>query len=146
MEAMNPPHCFPSSEWRRNSTLIPRYLRNRLTGSTVTDGTKTVTLVSNTYDGAALTNITGGLTNHDSAFGTTLANRNNVTKAITPTGTMNYTYDITGTAVTANNANSYSVAVTNGSSSNYAAPSLIAFLRRRLCRKVRCSRFHPPND
>jgi RHS repeat-associated protein len=108
-----------------NSYLNSGYLRNRLTGSTVSDGTKTVTLVSNTYDGAALTNITSGLTNHDSAFGTTLANRGNVTQSVTPTGTTNYTYDITGAVVTANNANSYSVAVTNSSSNNYAAPSLI---------------------
>lgn len=84
-----------------------------------------MTLVSNTYDGATLTNITSGLTNHDSAFGTTMANRGNVTKSVTPTGTTNYTYDITGAAITANNNNSYSVAVTNSSSNNYAAPSMI---------------------
>ncbi len=101
------------------------YIYNRLATSTVTDGTKTVTLATNTYDGATLQNITGALINHDSAYGTSGPPRGNLTTSVTPAGTSYYSYDISGAVVSASDPNGHSVAVTNSSSANYAAPSLI---------------------
>ena len=91
----------------------------------MTDGTKTVTLATNTYDGNSLQNITSSLSNHDSAFGLSQTVRGNLTKSVTPGGTADYYYDITGAAISADDANGHAVAITNSSSNNYAVPAMI---------------------
>jgi YD repeat-containing protein len=86
------------------------YIRDRLATSTVTDGTKTVTLVTNTYDQPFYS--CGG-----SGFGF-------LTTSVTPTGTSTYTYDSYGNLATAAN-NGLSTNVTMDSTHNYAVPSSI---------------------
>jgi RHS repeat-associated protein len=107
--------------YQSNSTYTNYYIFNRLLTSSVTDGTNTATLASNTYDGTTLTSVSGPH-EHDSNYTTTFTYRGNVTSSVTPTtNTTNY-YDMTGN-LTNTTVNGVSSAVTTTSATNYAAPS-----------------------
>ena len=106
-----------------------RYIFNRLLTSTVTDGTHTATLVSNSYDQSSLTNITtacnlGRLCEHDNTnYPATFTYRGNVTSSTTPTTATTNLYDLTGT-VTSTTKNGVTSTVT--AANNYAVPGQIA--------------------
>jgi hypothetical protein len=80
------------------------YVFNRLLASTVTDGTNTATLVTNTYDQTGLINIPnpcdgsiGELCEHDNAnYPYTFTYRGNVSGSTTLTATATNYYDLTG--------------------------------------------------
>ena len=86
----------------------------------MTNGSQTVTLITNTYDANVLTNVTG-LREYAGA-GTY---RGNVTTSVVPGRTINTTYDITGAVVSRNDGQQHTLSVTQSSSTNYAAPSVI---------------------
>lgn len=107
-----------------------RYIFNRLLTSTVTDGTNTATLASNTYDQSALTNIPnpcgsiqGDLCEHDNTnYPYTFTYRGNVSSSTTPTTIATYSLDLTG-SVTSTQVNGITTNVT--AANNYAAPGQI---------------------
>jgi RHS repeat-associated protein len=107
-----------------NSNYTSLYILNRLKKSTVTDGINTATLVSNSYDGSALANVTGTLHEHDSTYSTSFIYRGNVTNSKTTTTTTVNTYDITGN-VTTTTVNGVATTVTTTSATNYAAPAQV---------------------
>ena len=98
-----------------------RYIFNRLAWSTVTDGTNTTTLVTNTYESAPY-NLTDlpGVHEHDSAYNTSFGYRGNVVGSTTPAATKLFQHDIGGN-VTTSTVNGVLTSVT--ASNNYAAPS-----------------------
>jgi hypothetical protein len=68
------------------------------------------------YDGAAL----------DGTFDNPSVNvRGNQTQIVTPSGTTNTTYDVTGTPTGANDNLGHAVSVSTASGTNFSAPSLI---------------------
>ena len=106
-----------------------RYIFNRLLTSTVTDGTNTATLVSNTYDQYLLTNVTtpcgysGGLCEHDNAnYPYTFAYRGLVNISSTPMATTTNNYDLTGN-ITNTTVNGVTSTVTPAN--NYAVPGQV---------------------
>jgi len=110
------------------SAYYERYIYNRLLTSTVTDGSQTVTLVTNTYDtysGGALTNVSG-LRQHDTAnYYSTFTTRGNVTTQQTPGKTINHQYDITGTVASSNDGYGHTLSITQASGTNHAAPGVV---------------------
>ena len=72
-----------------------RYMFNRLTGSSVTGGGQTSTLVSNSYDQFGQLDVSG-MQQHDAAYGYTLPYRGNATTSVTPGGTTTRYVDIGG--------------------------------------------------
>jgi len=88
---------------------------NRLVSTTVTNGTQTVTLVTNTYD-AVTPNGVSGLREYV-AVGNY---RGNVTTSVVPGQTINTTYDASGAVVARNDAQSHTVSLTQAASTNYA--------------------------
>ncbi|HZU29040.1 MAG TPA: RHS repeat-associated core domain-containing protein [Bryobacteraceae bacterium] len=80
-------------------------------------------MVSNTYDGGTLTNVTGLYEHDDASYGTGVAYRGNVTTQAVPGQTTNFTYDITGTVVSRNDNNGHTVAV--APSMNNAVPGVV---------------------
>ena len=94
-----------------------------MTSSTVTDGTRTTTLVTNTYEGAPY-NFTDlpGVHEHDSAYNTNFGYRGNVVGSTTPAATKVFQHDIGGNITTTTVNGVYSTVATS-SSTNYAAPS-----------------------
>ncbi len=114
------------------SNYTSRYILNRLLTSTVTDGTNTATLASNTYDQYAFASLPntcpassgqGPLCEHDNVnYPATFTYRGDLTYSITPTtNTRNY-YDMTG-SVTSTTVNQVPSTVT--SADNFAAPGQI---------------------
>lgn len=103
-----------------------QYIFNRLVTSTVTpSGGSALTLVTNTYDTAAPSDAPG-ITQHDSAYGTSFLYRGNVTSSVSFGNTQQSTYDITGTAVTLNDGvTTHTITTTTGTATNYSAPSAI---------------------
>ena len=99
------------------------YIYNRLLTSTVTDGTNTTTLVTNTYDQTTPAAATG-INEHSSQYGTTWMTRGNPTTVVSPSGTILYNYDIAGN-VTYTNMNGRTTSATVNTTTNYAAPSQI---------------------
>ncbi len=99
------------------------YIYNRLLTSTVTDGTNTTTLVTNTYDQTTPAAATG-INEHSSQYGTTWMTRGNPTTVVSPSGTIVYGYDIAGNVIIAN-TNGRSTSSTINTTTNYAAPSQI---------------------
>jgi hypothetical protein len=117
-----------------NSNYTPLYIFNRLLTSTVTDGTNTATLGSNTYDtGTSNPNATPcgqlpgpgqppPLCEHDANYSSSFLYRGNVATSTTPTTTSSTYYDITGSVFsTVTNGVTSNVTTTN----NYAAPGQI---------------------
>jgi len=109
-----------TNNYLNSSNYTSRYIFNRLTSSTVTDGTNSATLVSNSYDGTSLTNVTG-MNEHDSNYGTSATYRGNVTGSTTPTASTSHWYDIGGN-VTKTTVNGVTTTTTISSTTNYAAP------------------------
>ncbi len=87
------------------------------------DGTRTTTLVTNTYEGAPY-NLTDlpGVHEHDSAYNTNFGYRGNVVGSTTPAATKVFQHDIGGN-VTSTTVNGVYSTVATSSSTNYAAPS-----------------------
>ncbi len=111
------------------SNYTSRYIYNRLLSSTVTDGTNTLTLVSNTYDNYnspyPLVDAPG-ITQHDANYSTSFVYRGNVTSSSAFTQVQNQQRDITGTVVHTDDTNTnHSTTVTNSASNNYAVPSAV---------------------
>jgi RHS repeat-associated protein len=106
-----------------NSNYTSRFIRNRLVSTTVSG--VTTPLVTNTYDGTALTNRTG-LREHDSTnYGTGFLYRGNVTRTETPSSKINIAYDITGSSTTTDDGYGLSVSATPAANTNNAAPGVI---------------------
>ncbi len=122
-DLVNPAKTYTNT-YLTTSTYTSRYLFDRLVSSTVTDGSNTLTLVTNTYDATALTD-TPGISRHDSAYGTTATYRGNVTKAVSFGHTQNATYDITGTVIQDDGNAGHYVNVTTDSTTNFVAPAAI---------------------
>ena len=97
------------------------YIFNRLLTSTVTDGTKSTVLVTNTYDNGATTFTNqSGIQEHDSKMNTTWSPRGVVLTSTTPSANMTYQYDIAGN-VTQATKNGVQTTVTTSSGTNFAA-------------------------
>jgi RHS repeat-associated protein len=116
------------------SNYTSRYIVNRLLSSTVTDGTNTATLVSNTYDtSVSNTNSTAtcnpaqqyttSICEHNTAsYPYTFTYRGDLSSSVTPTTTTSQTFDMTGTVLsTWVNGVSSQITPTN----NWAAPGQI---------------------
>jgi len=97
------------------------YIFNRLTQSTLTDGTNTATLVTNQYGQITPADATG-IREHDPNYNTAYVCRGNVTSSTTPSGTITTNYDIAGN-VTQRYGNGELTTNTVSSSTNYAVPS-----------------------
>jgi RHS repeat-associated protein len=92
------------------------YLFNRLYTSTMSDGTHTVTLTTNSYDGISLQDVSSpGL--HDAAYSTTFTVRGNLSSKTTLQGTSTSVHDITGVPLSTN-TNGLSVAYTPDTATN----------------------------
>jgi RHS repeat-associated protein len=101
-----------------------RYIFNRLVTSTVVDPAgKTATLVTNTYDGGSLTNVSSP-GEHDSTMDSSQIYRGNVTASTTPTASSTASYDITGNQ-TSGTTNGVTTSASITSTTNYALPSQI---------------------
>jgi YD repeat-containing protein len=97
------------------------YIFNRLLTGTVTDGTKSTVLVTNTYDNGATTFTNqSGIQEHDSKMNTTWSSRGVVLTSTTPSATTTYQYDIAGN-VTQATKNGVQTTVTTSSGTNFAA-------------------------
>jgi RHS repeat-associated protein len=99
-----------------------RYIYNRLKTSTVTDGTNSTTLVSNTYDDFAVTSVTGLHEHDDTNYPATFNTRGNVSSSNTLTKSSTIYYDMAGN-VTKTVVNGVTTNVTTDSTTNYAAPT-----------------------
>ncbi len=110
-----------TNTYQTNSNYTSRYIFNRLLTSTLTDGTHTTTLASNTYDGSGYADVPN-ITAHDSSYNTSFTYRGNVSQNVTPSGTKAITYDIGGN-VTSTTANGVYTTVATNSTTNWAAPS-----------------------
>ena len=78
-----------------NPSYTSLYIRNRLASSTVTTSAGNTTLVSNTYDSAALQPASNAPL-HDSNYGTSFTTRGIVTTSVNLGTTVNYQYYVTG--------------------------------------------------
>jgi YD repeat-containing protein len=108
-----------------NANYTSRYIRNRLLTSTVTDGTNNVTLVSNTYDGGTLTNVTN-MVAHDAAYGTSFTYRGNLTRSLSPGSIRNISYDIGGNVVSSNDGYGHTLTNTYSAATQYTAPDKLS--------------------
>ena len=93
----------------------------------LTDSTNTVALQSNTYDGYTTHPLTSvsGLTEFDSAYGTSYTTRGNLTQAVVPGATTNTYFDMTGMPTGADDNNGHAVSVSAASGTNNSAPGVI---------------------
>ena len=83
------------------------------------------TLVSNTYDGSALANITGTIYEFDATNAGRGNYRGNVTTAASPGSTVTYTWDVTGHQVSSTDVTGAGGSATYSAMTNYAAPDAI---------------------
>jgi YD repeat-containing protein len=102
------------------SNYSSRYIFNRPLTSTVTDGTNTLTLASNTYDVGSLADAPG-ITQHDANYNTSFTYRGSVTSSTAFAQTQNQQLDITGTVVETDDGNT-NHALSIMSTSNYSVP------------------------
>jgi RHS repeat-associated protein len=101
------------------------YIYNRLVSSTVTDASgNTTTLVTNVYDGSALTNADVWTWSLDFDFWSTP--RGNVTSSTSFGQTVNTQYDITGSVVYTDDGNpNHGLTIANSSAVDYSAPAAV---------------------
>ena len=95
--------------------------------SSVTAGSTTTALLSNTYDSYtkyALANVTG-ISEFDSTYTNTGLVRGNVTQSVTPGSTTNFGYDITGMTLAADDNNGHAVNITAATGTNNSAPGTL---------------------
>ena len=118
-----------------------RNIRNRLLTSTVSDGTNTVTLVTNTYDdystyrsgcttdGSQISGVVqaylGTPTQWDSTYNTFFYYRGNVTKQVVPGGWTCYLYTVAGAAVKTLNSVGNVSTTAFSSLTNFSAPDTL---------------------
>ena len=107
------------------SNYTARNIRNRLLTAQVTDGTNTVTLVTNTYDGGTLTNV-DNLVAHDASYGTSFTYRGNLTHAVSPGSIRNFSYDIGGNAISSNDGYGHTLSSTYSTATQYTAPDKLS--------------------
>ncbi|MGC9969496.1 MAG: hypothetical protein ABSE56_02780 [Bryobacteraceae bacterium] len=122
----NPVRTYTNT-YLATSAYTSRYMRNRLLTSTVTDGTNTTTLVSNTYDAYNYYPLTAapGLREHDPAYNTSFTVRGNVSYSASLGVFKSMAYDIAGLAVTTYDAYGRTVSATYSPNTNYAAPDAL---------------------
>ncbi|MGD1097715.1 MAG: hypothetical protein ABSB35_37725 [Bryobacteraceae bacterium] len=114
-----------------SSAYLSKYIYNRLTGASVTNGTTNITLATNTYDlignggwscnFGSLTTVSG-LREWDTNYGPSLTTRGNLNVSATPSGYNCVVYDETGNP-TSVIRNGLTVQVSTASSNNFAAPA-----------------------
>jgi YD repeat-containing protein len=110
-----------------NSNYSSRYIYNRLLTSTLNSVTPNVTLVSNVYDGGALSSTLSVPREWDWVnYGASFTYRGNVTQANTPGKTVVTAYDYTGTVVSQNDNNGHSVNVATSTATNYTLPDTLS--------------------
>ena len=107
---------------QNNSNYTSRYIVNRLLTSTLTSVTPSLTLISNTYDGTALSSPATQPREWDLAYVPAFPYRGNVTKTVSPGKTVNMTYDSTGTTTSSDDNNGHFVSVTTSPATNYTLP------------------------
>ena len=91
--------------------------------SKLTSVSPNLTLVSNTYDNAAVAPISGLPREYDAAnYNMYFRYRGNVTQTVSPGKTTNTRYDITGTVASQDDNNGHSVAVTTSGATNFTLP------------------------
>ncbi|HYL35376.1 MAG TPA: hypothetical protein VEV17_05650, partial [Bryobacteraceae bacterium] len=110
-----------TNTYLNSSNYTSRYIFNRLASSSVTDGTHTTTLVTNSYDQNTYADVPN-ITMHDSNYGTSFSSRGNLTTSTSPGGTKTVAYDIGGNTTSAT-TNGVTTSVTTNSNTNWAAPS-----------------------
>ena len=114
-----------TNTYLNSSNYTSRYIFNRLQGSSVTDGTNSLSLVSNSFDQSTLTDLTNPAPRqHDTAYGTGFVYRGNMTSQTGGGKTVTRTYDIAGNIKTASDGN-LGVSAATGSATNYSTPSSI---------------------
>jgi YD repeat-containing protein len=113
-----------TNTYSTDSNYTSRYIRNRLLSSTLTSGSQTITLVTNTYDGSTITD-PGGMREHDAAYSTGFLYRGNVTRRVDLVGTTTLAYDVGGNAVSVTAPGGVAVSGSYQSSTNFATPSSI---------------------
>ena len=102
------------------------FILNRLLTSTVTDGTNTVTLASNTWGSCVNATPLPGLTLQGLQPGDANGPIAGLCQATTPGQVRNYQYDVGGNLIyTDDGTSAHSVSATMSSTTNYAAPSAI---------------------
>ena len=133
-----PPSSAPTRTYQNSyvsdSNYISRHITNRLSWSTVTDGTNTTTLVQNYYDGqpsngyclsfGGPSNVTGLHEHDDTNYGQTFYYRGDLHASVTPSEVRCRSYDITGN-VTSTSVNGVTSSVNINSTTNWAVPSQI---------------------
>jgi len=119
-----PARTITNTYLTNNTNYTSRFIFNRLLTSTVTDGTNTATLVTNSYDGSGVTTLTGLHEHDDANYPASFNYRGNLTSSTTPTSGTSMLYDMTG-YVRSTTTNGVTSTVATTSSTNYAAPSQI---------------------
>ena len=114
-----------TNTYLNTSNYTSRNIRNRLLTAQVTDGTNTITLVTNTYDGTALTNV-ANLVAHDASYGTSFTYRGNLTHAVSPGSIRNFSYDIGGNAISSNDGYGHTLSSTYSTATQYTAPDKLS--------------------
>ncbi len=112
-----------TNSYKGGTNYTSRYILNRLSTSTVFDGTNTATIISSTYDNGTISSVTG-LSEHDANYPASFTYRGNVTNSTALTASTISLYDMTGT-VTSTVVNGVTSGVTTGPTTNYAAPTLL---------------------
>ena len=98
-----------------------RYIVNRLQTSTVTDGTNSTTLVSNSFDGTSIATVAGLYEHDDPNYPASFTYRGNVTSSTTPSASVTNYYDMAGN-LTSTTRNGVTTGLSTTSATNYAAP------------------------
>ena len=122
-----------SSPWTGSTSgacpYVNQFLLSLPLTSSVTAGSATTTLVTNTYDNYTKYGLTSVAAPYefDTAYGSYILNqpRGNVTTTVTPSGTTNMGYDTTGLMLAADDNNGHAVSVTAASGTNHSAPGTI---------------------
>ena len=126
-----------TNTYLNDSGHVAAYLLNLLSTGTVTDGTNTVTLVSNAWDGSgaapacgifvnywSLASPAGSTAFHDASYSAANTTRGLLTGRTTPTSSACFNYDITGTMVTTADTVGTTTSITPDAATN-SVPALI---------------------
>ena len=100
------------------------YIRNRMTGASVTDSSGTITLATNSYDGTPIGALQdqAGLALHDSYYSTSITNRGNLTNSSGMGSNTSYAYQISGKPYKIQDGDGAQLNVAPSSSTNYSLP------------------------
>ena len=119
---LSTPYRTTNYAYLNSSGYLSRYIYNRITSATETDGTNSVTLGSNSYDQTGLASVSGAR-EWDSSL-QSVTQRGNVTSSSVPGMGRTAAYDVTGNVVSVT-VNGVTTQVSTTSTTNYAAPSQI---------------------